>query len=74
MKKEFGGKIDGGHKPGSAPRSEWSVNQYRIKTDKRCGIINDTNESKRPDFKVRLIKKILTDSLETVGIVNNLSR
>ena len=50
----------------------WIVDQYRVKTDKRSGIVNDPNRADDPQYIVRLIGKVVTVSLETVGIVEGL--
>ena len=57
---------------GTRSALEWVVDQYRVKTDKRSGIINDPNRADDPQYIVRLIGKVLTVSLETVGIVEGL--
>ena len=56
------------------PRSalEWIVDQYRVKTDKRSGIVNDPNRAEDPQYIVRLIGKVVTVSLETVKVIENL--
>ncbi len=51
---------------------EWVIDQYQIKTDKRSGIINNPNKLEDEEYIVKLIGKIITVSLETVKIVNNL--
>ena len=50
----------------------WIVDQYRVKTDKRSGIVNDPNRADDPQYIVGLIGKVITVSLETIGIVNTL--
>ena len=51
----------------------WVVDQYRVKTDKRSGIVNDPNRvSDDPQYIVKLIGQVITVSLETVDIVENL--
>ncbi len=50
----------------------WIVDQYRVKTDKRSGIVNDPNRADDPQYIVRLIGKVVTVSLETVGVVERL--
>lgn len=62
------------YKLGNRSALEWIIDQYRVKTDKRSGIINDPNNPDDPDFIVRLIKKIVTVSLETVQIVKGLPK
>jgi len=51
---------------------DWVIDQYRIKTDKRSGITNDPNRLDDEEYIVRLIKQVITVSLETVKIVNAL--
>ena len=50
----------------------WVVDQYRVKTDKRSGIVNDPNRADDPQYIVKLIGQVITVSLETVDIVENL--
>ena len=52
---------------------EWVVDQYRVKTDKRSGIENNPNRADDEEYIVDLIRKIISVSLETVGIVEDLS-
>ena len=52
----------------------WIIDQYRVKTDNRSGIINDPNRDDDPQYIVKLIKKVVTVSLQTVDIVEGLSR
>jgi predicted helicase len=58
---------------GNRSALEWIVDRYRIKTDKRSGITNDPNRDDDPQYIVRLIKKIVTVSLETVELVEMLA-
>ncbi len=51
---------------------EWIVDQYRVKSDKRSGLVNDPNGPDDPEYIVRLIGKVVTVSLETVKIVSSL--
>ena len=57
---------------GSRSALEWIIDQYRVKIDKRSGIVNDPNRTDDPQYIVNLIGKVITVSLETVEIVNNL--
>ncbi len=57
---------------GNRSALEWIINQYQIKTDKRSGIVNDPNRDDDPQYIIRLIGKVITVSLETVEIVENL--
>ena len=52
---------------------EWVVDQYRVKTDKRSGIVNDPNRADDETYIVDLIRKVISVSLETVGIFEKLS-
>ena len=57
---------------GTRSALEWVVDQYRVKTDKRSGIVNDPNRAGDPQYIVGLIGKVITVSLETVDIVSKL--
>ena len=57
---------------GTRSALEWVVDQYRVKTDKRSGIVNDPNRADEPRYIVDLIARIITVSLKTVEIVTGL--
>ncbi len=57
---------------GNRSALEWVIDQYRVKTDKRSGIVNDPNREADPQYIVKLIGKVITVSLETVEIVEGL--
>ena len=57
---------------GNRSALEWVVDQYRIKVDKRSGIVNDPNRAEDPEYILRLIGQVITVSLETVNIVSRL--
>ena len=57
---------------GNRSALEWVINQYCVKTDKRSGIINDPNRVDDPQYIVKLVGKVITVSLESVGIVGGL--
>ena len=57
---------------GTRSALEWLINQYCVKTDKRSGIVNDPNRLDDPQYIVRLIGQMISVSLETVDIVENL--
>ena len=58
---------------GTRSALEWIIiDQYRVKTDKWSGIVNDPNRSDDPQYIVKLIGKVITVSLETVDIVSKL--
>ena len=57
---------------GNRSALEWVIDQYRIKADKRSGIVNDPNRPNDPRYIVRLIGRVIAVSLETVEIVEGL--
>ena len=57
---------------GNRSALEWVIDQYRVKTDKRSGIVNDPNRADAPRYIVKLIGKVIAVSLETVEIVERL--
>ena len=57
---------------GNRSALEWVIDQYRVKTDKRSGIVNDPNRADDPRYIVKLIRKVIAVSLETVEIVEEL--
>ena len=59
---------------GNRSALEWVVDQYRMKTDSRSGIENDPNRADDEAYIVDLIRKVIGVSLETVGIVEKLSK
>jgi predicted helicase len=58
------------------PAIEWIMERYQIKVDKDSGIKNDPNdwaaEHGKPRYILDLLQSIITISLETQKIVNNL--
>ena len=57
---------------GTRSALEWVVDQYRVKTDKRSGIVNDPNRANQPRYIVDLTARVISVSLKTMGIVENL--
>ncbi len=57
---------------GNRSALDWIVDQYKVSVDKRSGITNNPNREDDKQYIVRLIKKIVTISLETTKIVNSL--
>ena len=57
---------------GNRSALEWVIDQYRIKTDKRSGIVNDPNRAEDEEYIVRLVGRVIAVSLETVEIVEGL--
>ena len=60
------------YKLGNRSALEWVVDQYRVKTDKRSGIVNDPNRADAPRYIADLIARVITVSLQTVEIVKTL--
>ena len=57
---------------GNRSALDWIIDQYRVKTDKRSGIVNDPYRPEDPQYILRLIGKVITVSLESVKIVEAL--
>ena len=57
---------------GTRSALEWIVDQYRVKVDKRSGIVNDPNRADEPRYIVDVIGRVITVSLRTVEIVESL--
>ena len=57
---------------GNRSALEWIIDQYRVKTDKRSGIVNDPNRADEPQYIVDLVGRVVAVSLETVEIVEGL--
>jgi predicted helicase len=58
---------------GNRSALEWVVDQYRIKEDSRSGIVSDPNAYGDDRYIVELVEKVVTVSVETVGIVEALA-
>ena len=57
---------------GNRSALEWVVDQYRVKVDKRSGIVNDPNRESEPRYIMDLVGRVITVSLRTVEIVEGL--
>ena len=57
---------------GNRSALEWVLDQYRVKVDKRSGIVNDPNRADEQQYIVQLIGTVIAVSLETVEIVEGL--
>jgi len=64
------------YKLGSRSAIEWILERYQIKTDPKSGILNDPNmwgiEHGNPRYILDLLLRIITISVDTVRIVNDL--
>ncbi len=60
---------------GNRSALDWIVDQYRVKTDRRSGITHDPNGySDDPQYILHLIERVITVSLRTVDIVEDLAK
>ncbi len=57
---------------GTRSALEWVIDQYRVKTHSRSGLVNDPNRSDAPRYIVDLVARVISVSLKTVEIVKNL--
>jgi len=60
------------YKLGNRSALDWVIDQYRIKVDKRSGIVNDPNRQDDEEYILELVKKVITVSLETVKVIEAL--
>jgi len=60
------------YKLGNRSALDWVIDQYRIKIDKRSGIINDPNREEDESYILELVKKVITVSLETQKVIEML--
>jgi len=52
---------------------EWVIDQYRVKRDRRSGIVSDPNRADDPEYIVNLVARVVRVSVETVGIVERIA-
>jgi len=60
------------YKLGNRSALDWVIDQYRLKVDKRSGIINDPNRQDEEEYILELVKKVITVSLETLKVIEAL--
>jgi len=58
---------------GNRSALEWIIDQYQVSTDKRSGITSDPNRLDDEQYIVRLVGKVVTVSMETVKLVEELA-
>lgn len=59
---------------GTRSALEWVIDQYRVKTDKRSGLVSDPNHySAEPQYILHLLERVIHLSLETDRIVAGLA-
>ncbi|MBX8455844.1 DEAD/DEAH box helicase family protein [Apilactobacillus kunkeei] len=55
------------------PAIEWVIDQYRVKTDKKSGIIDDPNDfSDNPKYILNLLLSVITVSMKTLDLIDEL--
>jgi predicted helicase len=59
---------------GNRSALEWVIDQYRVSTDARSGITSDPNRDDEPEYIVRLVGRVVTVSVETVKLVDELAK
>lgn len=59
---------------GNRSALEWVIDQYQVTTDARSGITGDPNRVDDPEYIVKLVKKVVTVSVQTVELVEKLAR
>ncbi len=61
-----------GYKLGNRSALEWVLDQYQVSTDKRSGIETDPNRADDPEYIVRLVRRVVTVSIETIRVIESL--
>ncbi len=59
---------------GNRSALEWVIDQYQVSQEKRSGIVSDPNTPEDEEYIVRLVGKVITVSVETVRLVNELAQ
>jgi predicted helicase len=59
---------------GNRSALEWVIDQYQVSKDKRSRIESDPNNIYDPEYIVRLVGKVVTVSVETMKLVNELAQ
>ena len=59
---------------GNRSALEWVIDQYQVSEDKRSGIVSDPNQLDDEEYIVHLVGKVITVSVETVRLVNELAQ
>ncbi len=59
---------------GNRAALEWVIDQYQVSTDARSGIVSDPNQEDDEQYIVRLVRKVVTVSVETVKLVKQLAQ
>lgn len=59
---------------GNRSALEWVIDQYQVSTGARSGVTSDPNRDDEPEYIVRLVGRVITVSVETVRLVNELAQ
>jgi predicted helicase len=59
---------------GNRSALEWVIDQYQVSIDKRSSIVSDPNNLDDEEYIVRLVGKVVTVSVETVRLVDELAQ
>ena len=59
---------------GNRSALEWVIDQYQVSTDARSGIVSDPNREDDEQYIVHLVGKVVTVSVETVKLVEELAQ
>ncbi len=59
---------------GNRSALDWVIDQYQVNEDKRSGIVSDPNNLDDEEYIVRLVGRVITVSVETVRLVNELAQ
>jgi len=59
---------------GNRSALEWVLDQYQVTKDARSGIVSDPNRPDDPEYIVRLLRQVVTVSVETVRLVDELAQ
>jgi len=59
---------------GNRSALDWIIDQYQVSEDKRSGIVSDPNNLDDEEYIVRLVRKVITVSVDTVRLVNELAQ
>jgi predicted helicase len=59
---------------GNRSALEWVIDQYQVSKDQRSGIESDPNRPDDEEYIVKLVRKVVRVSVETVKLVNELAQ
>jgi predicted helicase len=59
---------------GNRSALEWVIDQYQVRKDARSGMTSDPNRLDDPEYIVRLVKQVITVSVKTVELVDQLAQ